>query len=223
MGEFITPARISTQTGERTANLTAGEKIISFQTVGPGLLVFATNAWHLAGVDWLMTHFRRLETLLKRRGRTREEAEDLIQEAFLRVKVYCDQGGEVKAPEAFLVRTVLNLARDARALEHRELYVSEPVETLHIRDYAPTPDEFLAAEDRLKELERTLDAINPRTREVFFMHRLDGLSYAQIADHFDVSVSAIEKHVAKAMAALGRQLGRPPGRSPGRPPGRSSE
>jgi RNA polymerase sigma-70 factor (ECF subfamily) len=156
-----------------------------------------------------MPHFRRLEKLLRRRGRTREEAEDLIQEAFLRVKIYCDQGGEVKVPEAFLVRTVLNLARDARALEHRELYVKEPVETLVIADAAAAPDEVLAAEDRLKELERTLDAINPRTREVFFMHRVDGLSYAQIADHFDVSVSAIEKHIARAMAALGRKLMRP--------------
>ena len=62
-----------------------------------------------------MVHFRRLEHLLRRRGRTREDAEDLIQEAFLRVKIYCDEGGEVREPEAFLVRTVLNLSRDVRA------------------------------------------------------------------------------------------------------------
>jgi RNA polymerase sigma factor (sigma-70 family) len=160
-------------------------------------------------MDWLMPHFRRLEKLLRRRGSTREEAEDLIQEAFLRVKIYCDEGGEIKEPEAFLVRTVLNLARDVRAHEHRDLYVDQPVETLLIPDCGATPDEVLAAEDRLKELSRTLDEINPRTREVLFMHRLDGLSYAQIADHFDVSVSSIEKHIAKAMSALGRKLMRP--------------
>jgi len=157
-------------------------------------------------MDWLMPHFRRLEKLLRRRGRTREEAEDIIQEAFVRVKVYCDEGGVVNQPEAFLVRTVLNLARDVREHEHRELYVAEAVETLTIADCSTKPDEVLAAEDRLRELERTLDAISPRTREVFFMHRLDGLTYAQIADHFDVSVSAIEKHIARAMSALGRTL-----------------
>lgn len=156
-----------------------------------------------------MSHFRRLETLLRRRGSTHEEAEDLIQEAFLRVKTYCDEGGEIREPEAFLVRTVLNLARDVKAHEHRELYVEQSVETLTVADLSPTPDEVLAAEDRLKELTSTLDAINPRTREMFFMHRLEGLSYAQIAEHFDVSVSAVEKHIAKAMAALGRKLMRP--------------
>jgi RNA polymerase sigma-70 factor (ECF subfamily) len=157
-------------------------------------------------MDWLMAHFPRLEKLLRRRGRTREEAEDLIQEAFLRVKLYCDEGGQLKTPEAFLVRTVLNLASDARAREHRELYSEKRIETLLLLDDGPTPEELLAAEDCLRDLERTLDAINPRTREVFFMHRLDGLSYAQIAAHFDVSVSSVEKHIAKAMAALGRKL-----------------
>ena len=156
-----------------------------------------------------MVHFPRLKKLLQRRGNTREEAEDLIQQAFLRVKVYCDEGGEVKEPEAFLVRTVLNLSRDVRAREHRDLYLAERVETLAIADPSPTPDEVLEFEDRLKELENVLSAISPRTREVFFMHRLNGMSYAQIAEHFDVSVSAIEKHIARAVAALGRTLRRP--------------
>jgi len=35
---------------------------------------------------------------------------------------------------------------------------------------------------------------------------VNGLSYAQIAEHFDVSVSAVEKHIARAVAALGRTL-----------------
>jgi RNA polymerase sigma factor (sigma-70 family) len=159
-------------------------------------------------MDWVMVHFPRLRKLLQHRGNTREEAEDLIQQAFLRVKVYCDEGGEVREPEAFLVRTVLNLSRDVRAREHRDLYVAEPVETLAIADSAPTPDEVLEYEDRLKEFEEVLSAISPRTREVFFMHRLNGLSYAQIADHFDISVSAVEKHIARAVSALGRTLKR---------------
>ena len=85
-------------------------------------------------MDWVLAHYRRLERLLRRRGRTREEAEDVIQEAFLRVKVYCDQGGQIREREAFLTRTVLNLARDVRNLEHRDLYVKERVETLTLLD-----------------------------------------------------------------------------------------
>ena len=94
-------------------------------------------------MQWVMTHYRRLEKMLRRRGRTREEAEDIIQESFLRVKVYLDQGKEIREPEAFLVRTVLNLARDTRLHERHHLYAGKPVEELYLADSGPTPDEVL--------------------------------------------------------------------------------
>jgi RNA polymerase sigma-70 factor (ECF subfamily) len=47
-----------------------------------------------------------------------------------------------------------------------------------------------------------LDAVSRRTRDVFFMQRLDGLSYAQIAQRLGVSISAVEKHIATALAIL---------------------
>lgn len=155
-------------------------------------------------MNWLFPYFRKLEALLRSRGRTREEAEDLIQEAFLRTKIYCDRGRQVREPEAFLVRAVLNLARDQRALEHRDLYEPLEGEALSVPDLSSDPSELVQAQDRLREIESLLNATSPRTREIFFMHRLDGLSYAQIADHFDVTVSAVEKHIAKAMAVASR-------------------
>lgn len=160
-------------------------------------------------MHWFTAHLHRLQLLLRRRGHSREDSEDLIQEAFLRVKAYCDGGGEVREPEAFLVRSVLNLARDRHERAHRDLYVAQPVEELVILDTAPHPEEVLDTEQRLNELRQTLNAINPRTCEAFFLHRIDGLSYAQIAEHFDISVSAVEKHIAKAMSAIGRRLLQP--------------
>jgi RNA polymerase sigma-70 factor (ECF subfamily) len=48
----------------------------------------------------------------------------------------------------------------------------------------------------------TLDALGRRTRDVFFLQRLHGLSYAQIARQTGIPVSTIEKHIARAMTAL---------------------
>jgi DNA-directed RNA polymerase specialized sigma24 family protein len=84
-------------------------------------------------------YFRKLQRILLRRGRTREEAEDLIQEAFLKLQEYCDNGGQVRQPEGFLVRTVLRLAINARRDQHRDLYVDEKVEELtQLVDTHPT-------------------------------------------------------------------------------------
>jgi RNA polymerase sigma factor (sigma-70 family) len=144
-----------------------------------------------------------MQRMLQRRGRTREESEDLIQEAFLRMQEYCEKGGEVRQPEGFLVRTALRLAMNARRDEHRDLYADENVEELtFVVDTNPTPDEVLAAEQCLNRMRDALDSVSRRTRDVFFMHRLDGLSYAQIAGKLGVSVSAIEKHNASALATL---------------------
>lgn len=148
-------------------------------------------------------YFRRLRLLLLRRGRTREEAEDLIQDAFLKMQEYCERGGQVRQPEGFLVRTVLRLAANARRDAHRNLYYEEPVENLTlIVDTTPTPDEVLAGDQCLERMRDALDAVSRRTRDVFFMQRLDGLSYAQIAQRLGVSISAVEKHIATALAIL---------------------
>lgn len=154
-------------------------------------------------------YLRRMQQILLRRGRTGVETDDLIQQAFLKMHEYCHQGGQVREPEGFLVRTVLRLASNARRDEHRELYHPEPVEELtFLVDTTPTPDEVLDAEQCLNRMRAALDAASSRTREVFLMQRLDGLSYGEIAKLLNISVSAVEKHMAKALVALSK-MGEP--------------
>jgi RNA polymerase sigma-70 factor (ECF subfamily) len=144
--------------------------------------------------------------MLRRRGQRREDAEDLVQEAFLRLHIYCSEGNEVRCPDAFLARTVLNLAANAHAANRSHLFVQDTIESLSLIDLSPAPDEVLAAEECLKRVQSLLGGLSRRTRQVFFMHRLHGFTYAQIAEHFDISISAVEKHVASAIAVLGPHM-----------------
>jgi RNA polymerase sigma-70 factor (ECF subfamily) len=154
-------------------------------------------------MDRFQLYFRRMRKLLLRRGRTHAEAEDLIQDAFLKMQEYCRKGGEVRKPENFLVRTVLRLAANAVRDQHRELYSDQCVEELtFILDSNPTPDEVLAEDECLERMRDALDAVSRRTRDVFFMQRIDGFSYAEVAARLGISVSAVEKHVASALAVL---------------------
>jgi RNA polymerase sigma factor (sigma-70 family) len=160
-------------------------------------------------MDWLWSHRPRLRKMLRRRGRSPEDTEDVIQELFLRVMLYCRQGREVRDPERFLVRTALNLSIKLHKREHRDLYVGSPVEELALEDRSFAPDESAVADECLERLQRTLNALEPRTRDIYYMHRVHGLSYEQIAEHFEISVSAIEKHVARATIALTKEMLRP--------------
>ncbi len=151
------------------------------------------------------TQLHHLRRLLRRRGASHAEAEDLVQEAVLRLHVYTRDGGEVRDPTAFLARTAMNLAVDAHRRGRQGLYERQPIEELNLVDLAPAPDEVLAAEQRLVRMKETLDRVSPRTRAVFFMHRLQGFSHAEIAGQLGISVSAVEKHIASAVTTLAIQ------------------
>lgn len=153
-------------------------------------------------MDSLFAYLRHLTRLLRGRGETHERAEDLVQEAYVRMQAYCKQGNEVRAPEAFLLRTALNLAIDVQRRERRNLYEAETIEDLRLEDLAPSPDELFAAEQRLLRMRNTLDRVSRRTRQVFFLHRLEGFSHAEIAERLGISTSAIEKHIASAVTIL---------------------
>jgi RNA polymerase sigma factor (sigma-70 family) len=154
-------------------------------------------------MDWARQCHRRLRDLFHRRGWQRQDMEDIIQDAFLRMQVYCRQGGEVRNPEAFLVRTALNLSVNTRSRNPAARHVEQTVEELQLAlGAAPAPEEILAAEERLQQVTALIGAMTPRTREIFLLHYLDDLSYPQIARQLGISVSAIEKHMARAMLAL---------------------
>ena len=139
----------------------------------------------------------KLRRLLKSRGRSPDDIDDLMQEAFLRLQVYC-RDHVVQHAEAFLVRTVLNLSAEQGRRARRANVSPAADDLLNIIDPAPSADEVLAGQQRLQRLMLGLQRLPPRSREVFLLHRSEGLSYLQIAAQLGISVSMVEKHVARA-------------------------
>ena len=150
----------------------------------------------------MVSHLYRLRQRLRRRGRSREEAEDLAQAAILRVLEYCQRGGEVKEPEAVVARAALNLSINEHRRSRRHLFVSEAIEDLPLASSHPLPEDVLAADECLERMQRALTTVSDRTREVFLLHRVGGWSYSDIARRFAITESAVEKQIAKASLIL---------------------
>jgi RNA polymerase sigma factor (sigma-70 family) len=154
-------------------------------------------------------YFRRVQKMLTRKGRTRQEAEDLVQDAYLKMQEYCNKGGEIRQPEAFLVRTALRLAINARRDQHLDLYVDESVDELtETLNANPSPVEELVAEECLERMSKALNSVSGKTRDVFFMHRIDGLSHAEISTRLEMSISAVEKHMMLALTVMAKAMPR---------------
>jgi RNA polymerase sigma-70 factor (ECF subfamily) len=112
-------------------------------------------------------------------------------------------GVPIRNFEAFMVRIAVNLARDEHR-RHRRRPISTGEDLEAIADAGPLPDEILDARQRLNAVQAVLSRLNPRSRQVLLMHRVEGLRYREIAERLGISESAVEKHVAKAALGLMR-------------------
>lgn len=138
----------------------------------------------------------RVRAALMRRGRTVHDADDLVQEAWVRLACY-EQEQAVVRPEAFLMRTALNLSIDKHRVQsnHGEEVVLDEVVLV---DTSPDAEAVLLARERMARLSVCLGRLSDQTREIFLAHRIDGLSYREIAQRHQLAISTVEKHIAKA-------------------------
>ena len=152
-------------------------------------------------------YYARLLRYLRRKGRSREDAEDLIQEAMLRLHVYAKDEA-VANEEAFLQRAVHNLAIDQYRRERSGSRWEVPIEEVDrlrpLMAAGPTPDQILENQQRLDCLTALLDGVNPRTREIYFAHR-PGYTYAEIADDMGIAEITIRRHIARALLTIREQ------------------
>ena len=153
--------------------------------------------------------FSRVRAALMRRGRTRDDADDLVQDAWVRLACY-EQRQTVAEPEAFLMRAALNLSIDAyRTSKNRGEHVlidDVVLGEMALVNATPTAEAILLARERIGRLSECLAGLDARTCRIFLAHRVDGMSYLEIAREHRVSVSSVEKHIAKALLVLTRSM-----------------
>ena len=66
----------------------------------------------------------------------------------------------------------------------------------------------LHAKQRLQAIVSVLDELSPQCRNVFVLHKFEGLTHPEIAARVGISRSTVEKHMTTALKHLVRQLGR---------------
>lgn len=144
---------------------------------------------------------RRLKLALFQRGVSPQDVDDLIQEAFQRLEAH-RRSHTVEKPEGFVLRTALNLAVDRFRHRKQASLAADPVEAFDIIDETPLPDEVYASRQRLEHLKKGFTQLDPLTRSMLQAQRLEGLSVEAIARRHELSISAVEKRLAKGLLFL---------------------
>jgi RNA polymerase sigma-70 factor (ECF subfamily) len=127
-----------------------------------------------------------------------DDAEDVLHEAFIRfLNAY--SGRTIANPLALLGRIAMNIVRDLGRSErlHRTRIEAQGGDVC--RGPQPHDPETICADQQgLRKAQEAIDRLPPRCREVFLLHRLDGLSHAEVARVLGISRSMVEKHLARA-------------------------
>lgn len=136
-----------------------------------------------------------------RRLRSHAEAEDMTQDVFVRL-ARADRS-EMRSAEAYIFQTAANLLRDrARREKRRFAYRGELMADQSLGVDPIDPGRILSGRASLAELTRALADLPELTRRIFICHRLENISRPAIAEAFGLSESAVDRHLAKAVAFL---------------------
>jgi RNA polymerase sigma factor (sigma-70 family) len=165
-------------------------------------------------VEGLYDQFRGplLAFFMKRLG-NRAEAEDFVQETFKRLLLATnlDQSAD---PGGYIFRIAANLLIDQnrQAARRRHLPISELepgfLETL-TREIVEDrePERVLIGRQSLAEAYGLLDELGERAKNIFYLHRLEGMKHKEIAALYSISVSTVEKEIIRAMVKLATRFG----------------
>ena len=147
-------------------------------------------------------HSAALLSYFRKRVADRSEAEDMVQDVFLRLTKH--GLNNVEQSEAYLFRTAVNVLRDRirsrSARPHMRNQV--PLEEDYVDDGDCSPEHVLMGREALSLFEVSLRELPTRTQEVFALSRFEDWRSADIAKKYGISVSAVEKHLARALAHL---------------------
>lgn len=146
----------------------------------------------------------RLQRLVLRMTGQRATAEDILHDAFLRLLNMPE--GHVVTHDAWLARVARNLALNHLRREGQGV-VSGPREVEAVEADRPSVEAELISRESLRLVLRAILALPPRRREIFVLHRFQGLSYDDIAARLGISRNTVMVQIVNALADLRRGLG----------------
>jgi RNA polymerase sigma-70 factor (ECF subfamily) len=148
-------------------------------------------------IAWAVEGRERLLTYVRRRIRESEQAEDIVQEAIMRV-IEQERKQVIEQPLAYAFRVSDSVIhnRGRRSAED-----GGPVDP-DIACAMPLSDEILDYRQRFDRFQAALARLPAQRRAVFVERHLEGKSRQQIADEMGLSVEAVKKHLVRAMVDL---------------------
>src|SRR6266853_4019013 len=146
----------------------------------------------------------------------REDAEDVVQDAFLKAYGNLNQFQEQSKFYTWLVRIAVNeaLMKLRRRRPERMVSLDEEVKTeddsvpREVADWSPNPEQQYNQAELKEILSKTIQGLPPSFRTVFVLRDVEGLSTEETAEALDLSIPAVKSRLLRARLQLRERLNR---------------
>jgi len=193
-------------------------QLLVTQTASDDLaLVHASKSGDVTAFEELVKRYDgKLLRIAQHLMHNREDAEDVVQEAFLKAFQHLGQFRENSKFSTWLIRITLNqsLMKLRKRRPTREVSIDNDFQSeednlpIVVADWAPNPEELYRAVELREILRKTLQELGPGLRVVFVLRDIEGLSLDQTAEALDLSVAAVKARSWRARLQLRERLSR---------------
>lgn len=137
----------------------------------------------------------------------REDANDLAQEAFLRVYRKLDRFKGNSSFSTWLFTVTTNLCRDEMRKRQRRLQTTSLSEKeRNIPDEMMSPEDLSLQRELRDKLQQVIDKLPNKHREVIILREFQGLSYDEIAEVTGVSMGTVKSRLSRARRSIKQEL-----------------
>jgi RNA polymerase sigma-70 factor, ECF subfamily len=144
----------------------------------------------------------------------REDAEDVVQDAFLKAYGNLNQFHEQSKFYTWLVRIAVNeaLMKLRRRRPERTVSLDEDVKTdedsipREVADWSPNPEQQYKQAELKQILTKTINGLPPSFRTVFVLRDVEGLSTEETAEALNLSIPAVKSRLLRARLQLRERL-----------------
>jgi RNA polymerase sigma-70 factor (ECF subfamily) len=141
------------------------------------------------------------------------EAEEVVQDAFLRLFERLEQFEGRSKLSTWLYRVTYNLCQDRLRKRRPEVALAMDIDdegTMPVRkifvDWSQVPERYLTEAEITAELDRAIATLPPKLKAVFMLREIEGLSTIECADVLAISSSATKVRLHRARLLLREQL-----------------
>ncbi len=168
----------------------------------PELLRAIRNGDHSAFKKFFEKHHSYLYHFLLKKGISEQQAEDLVQQAFVMIWEKRAQIDETKSLKAFLFRIaytrMLNVFRDSKKFDENTDLTTE--------EETSTPEKSMETQELGKAIEDSIASMPEKRQAVFRLCFIQEFTYKDAAEFLQVSVKTIENHMGLALKELRAKL-----------------